>query len=80
MLVLTRKQGESIRIDDEIVVTVIDVRQGRVRIGIEAPKDRRIKRMELDLPLTSLNPTPERLEHSRKPARRCSSKPETASC
>ena len=47
MLVLTRKEGESICIDDSIVVTVIRIKGNRVRFGIEAPKEIRIARSEL---------------------------------
>lgn len=39
MLVLTRKKGESIVIADVVVVTVVDVRGDKVRIGITAPND-----------------------------------------
>ena len=47
MLVLSRKQGESLRIGDNITVTVLEVR-GRVsKLGIEAPADVRILRGEL---------------------------------
>lgn len=48
MLVLSRKLGESIRIDDHINVTVVSVAGGRVRLGIEAPADVRIMRSEID--------------------------------
>jgi carbon storage regulator len=39
MLVLTRHATERIYIGDEIVLTVIAVDRGKVRLGIEAPKD-----------------------------------------
>ena len=39
MLLLTRKPGDAIVIDGRIVVKVIDIQGGRVRLGIEAPKD-----------------------------------------
>lgn len=46
MLVLTRRRGESIRIGDDIVVTVM--RTGKtIRIGIDAPQSLRITRGEL---------------------------------
>jgi len=45
MLVLTRKPGESIRIDGEITVTVSEVRGGRVKLSIDAPKSVRIVRV-----------------------------------
>jgi carbon storage regulator len=47
MLVLGRKAGEVIRIDDDIVITVVSVGHGRVRIGIDAPKESRVLRGEL---------------------------------
>ena len=48
MLVLTRKLDEQILIGDDIKVTLIRVRGNTVRIGIEAPKDIRIVRGELE--------------------------------
>ena len=47
MLVLTRKMGESIQIDDNISVTVSEVRGGRVRLSIDAPRSIRIVRKEV---------------------------------
>lgn len=48
MLVLSRRNNESIVIDGEIVVTVLGVdRGGQVRLGIEAPDHVRILRREL---------------------------------
>ncbi|MGC3968990.1 MAG: carbon storage regulator [Pirellulales bacterium] len=47
MLVLTRRVGESIRIGDNIVVTLVQMSPGKVRIGIEAPADMTILREEL---------------------------------
>ena len=47
MLVLTRKPGERLVIGGNIVVTVVSVRGGHVRIGIEAPRDVPIRREEL---------------------------------
>ena len=38
MLVLSRKKNDSIVIADNIVITILDVRGDRVRLGIEAPK------------------------------------------
>lgn len=46
MLVLTRKVGETIRIGDDIVVTVLEMRRGQVRIGIDAPRQMRIVRTD----------------------------------
>jgi carbon storage regulator len=47
MLVLTRKQGESILIDDNIEICIIETGEGAVKIGINAPKNVKILRKEL---------------------------------
>ncbi len=47
MLVLTRKAGEGILLDQNITINVLSVDGDRVRIGIEAPRDMRIFRREL---------------------------------
>jgi carbon storage regulator len=47
MLVLSRKPGERIRIANDIWITVIGERRGKVRLGIEAPDDVEIAREEL---------------------------------
>jgi carbon storage regulator len=47
MLVLTRKVGERIVIDDSIIVEVLEVQGNRVRIGIQAPQGVTILRQEL---------------------------------
>ncbi|GAA1917003.1 hypothetical protein GCM10009775_06800 [Microbacterium aoyamense] len=47
MLVLTRRANESILIGDDIVVTILGVTPGGVRVGIEAPHDKRIHRAEI---------------------------------
>ena len=48
MLVLTRKDGEAIRIGDDILIKVSQIRGGRVKIAIDAPQDVRIRRSELE--------------------------------
>lgn len=48
MLNLGRKPGEQIIIGDDIVLTVVEVRGGRVKIGIDAPKEVRIRRGEVE--------------------------------
>ena len=48
MLVLSRKPGESIRIGNDILITVTEVRGGRVKIGINAPDACTIRRGELE--------------------------------
>ena len=52
MLVLSRKLGEKIFIGDNICITVVDIDRGKIRLGIEAPRDIAIYREEL-LPLKS---------------------------
>ncbi len=47
MLILTRKQNESLVIDDQIVVTILDIEGERVKIGISAPREITIHRKEL---------------------------------
>ena len=47
MLVLTRKIGEKIVIDGQIVVKVLEVKGNQVRLGLEAPLNVTIKRAEL---------------------------------
>jgi carbon storage regulator len=47
MLVLTRKLGESITIDDNIKIRIEKIRGKQVRLGIEAPKETRIYREEV---------------------------------
>ena len=44
MLVLTRKIDETIRIGDDITVTVVKIDKGTVKLGIEAPEDVNIRR------------------------------------
>ncbi|AMG83769.1 MULTISPECIES: carbon storage regulator CsrA [Microbacterium] len=47
MLVLTRRIGESVRIDGEIEVTLLDIKGDSVRIGVKAPRETRIQRTEI---------------------------------
>lgn len=47
MLVLTRKLGESIAIDDHIKIVVVQIKGKQVRLGIEAPKETKIHREEV---------------------------------
>jgi carbon storage regulator len=53
MLVLSRKLGEKIYISENICITVVDIDRGKIRLGIEAPRDVPIFRQEL---LSSPNP------------------------
>ena len=47
MLVLTRRPGESIVVGENIVVTVIEIKGGQVRIGIDAPREVDVYREEI---------------------------------
>lgn len=47
MLVLSRQRDQSIVISDNIVVTVVDVRGDKVKLGIEAPQDVTVHRREV---------------------------------
>lgn len=47
MLVLSRKRNEVIRINDDICVTVVEIRGDKVRLGIEAPSHVSVHRQEV---------------------------------
>lgn len=47
MLVLSRKKNESIVINDNITVVVVEIRDGKVRLGIDAPKEVPVHRREV---------------------------------
>jgi carbon storage regulator len=47
MLVLTRKAGEGIVIGDNITIKIVELKGGGVRIGIDAPQDKKIYRQEV---------------------------------
>ncbi len=47
MLVLTRKAGESIVIGNEVVITVLEVRGGQIRLGVDAPRNLAVHRAEI---------------------------------
>lgn len=47
MLVLSRKKNESIVINDSIIVTVVEIRGDKVRLGIQAPKEVPVHRSEV---------------------------------
>jgi carbon storage regulator CsrA len=49
MLVLSRKEGESVVIDGEIVVTILEIRGSQIRLGIEAPREVPVLRGELEV-------------------------------
>ena len=47
MLVLSRHRDESIMIGDDIVITIVDIRGDKVRLGIDAPTDIPVHRQEV---------------------------------
>ena len=47
MLILTRKLGESIIIEDNIKITVVDINKQQIKLGIDAPKHITINREEI---------------------------------
>ncbi|MBJ7305343.1 MAG: carbon storage regulator CsrA [Gemmataceae bacterium] len=47
MLVLSRKKNESIVINNDIIITVVEIRGDKVRLGIIAPKDVPVHRQEI---------------------------------
>ena len=47
MLVLSRKKNESIVIDDNVVITIVEIRGDKVRLGIQAPRDIPVHRQEV---------------------------------
>lgn len=47
MLVLSRKKNESIVIDEKIVITIVEIRGDKVRLGIQAPREVPIHRSEV---------------------------------
>jgi carbon storage regulator len=47
MLVLSRKLGEKIYINDNICLTIVNIERGKIRLGIEAPKNVPVFRKEL---------------------------------
>ena len=47
MLVLSRHRDESIMIGDDVIVTIVDIRGDKVRLGIQAPHDIPVHRQEV---------------------------------
>jgi carbon storage regulator len=68
MLVLSRKKDESIVINNDITIVVVEIRGDKVRLGVEAPKEVPVHRREVfeaiargepvDLPAVSATPEP----------------------
>jgi len=55
MLILSRKIGEAVILDEKIIVRVIDISKGVVRIGFDAPDDMLILREELEEEIKKAN-------------------------
>ncbi len=55
MLVLTRRLNQSIKIGDDIEITVIEVRGDQVRLGVAAPRDVSVHRKEIYLQIQQEN-------------------------
>ena len=47
MLVLSRKKNESIVINNDITIVVVDIRGDKVRLGVDAPKEVPVQRQEV---------------------------------
>ncbi|HHV99307.1 MAG TPA: carbon storage regulator CsrA [Clostridiaceae bacterium] len=55
MLVLTRKKGQSVIINDNIEITILEVQGDQVKLGIDAPRDVSIHRKEVFLEIKEEN-------------------------
>jgi carbon storage regulator len=67
MLVLTRNLNQRIYIGDQVVVEVLGIHNGRVRLGISAPRDMPVCRLELLHPEEEQLPHPEGTETQPEP-------------
>ena len=47
MLILSRKTDQQIKIGDDITITIIEIHDGQVKIGVEAPKEVKVFRQEV---------------------------------
>ncbi len=55
MLILTRKTGETLRIGDDVTLTILGIKGNTIRIGISAPKDVAVHREEVYLRIKKEN-------------------------
>ncbi|WP_458699719.1 carbon storage regulator CsrA [Sulfurospirillum sp. 1307] len=55
MLILSRKVGEAVVLDEKVTIRIIDISKGVVRIGFDAPEDMLILREELEEEVKKLN-------------------------
>ena len=64
MLVLSRKKNESIVINDDITIVVVEIRGDKVRLGVEAPKEVPVHRREVFDAIHRNEATPGKKAHS----------------
>lgn len=55
MLVLARKTGEAVVVDDDIIIRVLEIKNGQIKLGIEAPGEVTIHREEIYLRILEEN-------------------------
>ncbi|MEZ6133841.1 MAG: carbon storage regulator [Pirellulaceae bacterium] len=58
MLILSRREAETVCLGDNIFVTIVAVGNDKVRVGVEAPTGVRILRTELETPTVPFSPPP----------------------
>ena len=68
MLVLSRHRDESIMIGDDVVVTIVDIRGDKVRLGIQAPTEIPVHRQEVYEAIQREKGTPEKSSSAKSSA------------
>ena len=69
MLVLSRKKNESIVINDDITIVVVEIRGDKVRLGVEAPKEVPVHRREVFDAIQRGKATKDKVVHEADPAK-----------
>ena len=67
MLVLSRKRGEKIMIGDDVMITLVEIRGDKVRLGIQAPNEISVHRLEVYEANQREGPNTKDTPHDRKP-------------
>ena len=62
MLILTRRVGESLKVGDDITITVLGVKGNQVRIGVNAPRDVAVHREEIYIRIQDDDPVSQKAE------------------